>query len=302
LNPAVPLTVVANDVSEFKFGGEFTCAGPAPYMGDILENPDLVLTEDQWTSEDKCEAERRLGLQGRSVSEFWKNQYETKAGKYWHEFYKRNLDKFFHDRHYLHVVFPELASEDHPLHLLECGCGVGNAVLPLLEINSKLRVTAIDFAESAIEILRSHDAVKNQGRVRAEVVNLVNDDLPVEASSADLVLCMFVLSAIAPQHLREVFCKLYRTLKPGGKLLFRDYGRFDEAQLRFSKGSKLDDNFYVRQDGTCSYFFDLDELKQMCTEVGFSVEEAYYIRRQYANRLQRQARHRIWIHGKFVKK
>lgn len=39
--------------------------------------------------------------------------------------------------------------------------------------------------------------------------------------------------------------------------------RFDEAQLRFNKGSKLDDNFYVRQDGTCAYYFDKDELENM---------------------------------------
>ena len=36
--------------------------------------------------------------------------------------------------------------------------------------------------------------------------------------------------------------------------------RYDEAQLRFKKGSKLSDNFYVRQDGTCSYFFTLEQL------------------------------------------
>jgi hypothetical protein len=40
--------------------------------------------------------------------------------------------------------------------------------------------------------------------------------------------------------------------------------RYDEAQLRFKKGSKLDDNFYVRQDGTCAYYFDTSELKLMC--------------------------------------
>jgi len=36
-------------------------------------------------------------------------------------------------------------------------------------------------------------------------------------------------------------------------------------------------------------------------EVGLAVEESYYIRRQYANRQQRQSRHRIWIHIKFIK-
>lgn len=79
------------------------------------------------------------------------------------------------------------------------------------------------------------------------------------------------------------------------------FSRFDEAQLRFKKGSKLDDNFYVRQDGTCSYFFSVEEFTILAQSVGFIIEEAYPIQRQYANRQQKKARYRVWIHAKFIK-
>ena len=50
-----------------------------------------------------------------------------------------------------------------------------------------------------------------------------------------------------------VFC--VQVMKPGGVLLFRDYGLYDHAMLRFGRGHKIADNFYVRQDGTRAYYF-----------------------------------------------
>jgi methyltransferase-like protein 6 len=257
--------------------------------------------EDSWTDQRRQEAAAELKAQGDGVSEFWRKHYIDKAPAFWHAFYKRNADRFYKDRHYLHEEFPELLKASV---MLEVGCGVGNAVVPLFELNKSLKVYACDYAVSAIDILKQHPIhTQYPGQLCASVCDVIHDNLPTATEQCDVILCLFVLSAMAPENMPAVMTKLYKTLRPGGRLLVRDYGQYDEAQMRFKKGSKLSDNFYVRQDSTCSYFFSQEFLGQLCRDAGFRPVEqrCENICKAQENRQQQKSRHRVWVQGVFEK-
>jgi len=95
-------------------------------------------------------------------------------------------------------------------------------------------------------------------------LDIVKENLPSSIPPVDAILLIFVLSAIGPTHHQSVLTKIFNALKPGGYLLFRDYGAGDLAGQRFAvrgdvgavHSQTLSDRWFVRQDGTQAYFFD----------------------------------------------
>ena len=122
---------------------------------------------------------------------------------------------------------------------------------------------------------------------------------------ADVSTLLFCLSAIAPgPGMIQAVKNAAATLLPGkGVLVFRDYGRFDEAQMKLgtSRNKQLDEaNFYRKHDGTKCYYFTLEDVRELFEQhAGLEVVELKYLRRIYRNRGTNEVRRRVWVQGRF---
>lgn len=64
--------------------------------------------------------------------------------------------------------------------------------------------------------------------------DLVKEEInEVEPGSLDFITMIFFLSAVHPADHAKVVQKLAKLLKKGGYMMFRDYGAYDLAMMRF---------------------------------------------------------------------
>ncbi|KAH7865350.1 hypothetical protein Vadar_005474 [Vaccinium darrowii] len=117
----------------------------------------------------------------------------------------------------------------------------------------------------------------------------------------DFVTLIFTLSAVPLHRMPAAIAACFSVLKPGGLLLFRDYGLYDMTMLRFEPDKKVGFREYIRSDGTRSYFFSLDTVRDLFVHAGFSELELEYCCVKSVNRRKGKSMQRVWVHGKFQK-
>ncbi|KAM0448006.1 hypothetical protein ACHAPV_006331 [Trichoderma viride] len=298
----------------FQFGSRYLEAGDNVYEFNAWDH---VETDDAY----KVYTEEQLEKQRQSpVSDFDKNRFNSNPAMWWNKFYKNNTSNFFKDRKWLQQEFPILADvikeDSGPKLILEVGAGAGNTAFPVLANNKNphLKIHACDFSKTAVEVMRNNDAYDTK-HIQADVWDVSGESLPpdVEEGTVDVAIMIFVFSALSPREWEQAVRNIYKALKPGGLVCFRDYGRGDLAQVRFRKGRYLEENFYIRGDGTRVYFFDRDELASIWSgpdatenpeEAGvprFTIEKLDVDRRLLVNRAEKIKMYRCWLQGRFRK-
>uniref|UniRef100_A0A6B2G5C4 tRNA N(3)-methylcytidine methyltransferase n=1 Tax=Myxobolus squamalis TaxID=59785 RepID=A0A6B2G5C4_MYXSQ len=276
-----------------------------------LQNLEMVFTENAWDdvewketqqadAEEKIQENSSIKMNEKLVEGIVHN-----PKLHWDKFYETHKNKFFKDKNWLFSEFPELS--ENPLQninkkILEVGCGAGNIVFPILKSTKQTAVYCCDFSSEAIANLKSSICF-DASRCYPFVCDLTDFSFsyPIPLESLDIIICIFVLSAIPPHLHQHVICNLSRLLKPGGTFLFRDYGRCDMTQLRFKRGQCIEDNLYSRGDSTIVYFATLEKVNEMFIKSGFEIVESNYDRRLLVNRRKKLQMYRVWIQSRLKK-
>ncbi|XVE88677.1 hypothetical protein DITRI_Ditri19aG0088200 [Diplodiscus trichospermus] len=207
--------------------------------------------------------------------------YQKNSSKFWDNFYKLHKNKFFKDRHYLEKDWGQYFSDDaHSPNgkvVLEVGCGAGNTIFPLVAAYPKIYVQACDISPHAVALVKSHLEFR-EDRVNAFVCDVTADNLlkRINPSSVDVI-----------------------TL-PDGYVLLRDYAVGDFAQVMLeAKNQMIGESFYVRGDGTCSFYFSEDFLSTLFLQAGFKTVNISTYCKQIKNRHKNITMDRRWIRAVF---
>lgn len=289
-------------------------------VGPETQSSNGFWAEDEWGEEDEAHARNILATnREKCIVPSWEsNSKEDADSEAWNQFYRDHGTRFFKDRHYLEKAYPDEFAPGPTQKVnktfVEIGCGVGNALLPLFDDDSNQWqvLHGLDLSRVAIELLRKDErfvGYNNQQEAPsaaafAHVCDISAELPPSCVGVSDVTTLIFCLSAVDPDAMKQAALNVVSSLRPGGVLVFRDYGRYDEAQMKLgvSRNKQLKDNFYRKHDGTKCYYFTLEELEDLfCKQAGLEVLDLKYLRRMVRNNATGETRRRVWASGRFVK-
>jgi ubiquinone/menaquinone biosynthesis C-methylase UbiE len=147
-------------------------------------------------------------------------------------------------------------------HLLDLGCGAGEP-FPAFFIQQGWQVTGVDFSQKMLEM-----AHKYQPSLKTICMDICETEFPNEEFEA--VTTIYSLFHIEYKKHEEIFRKVYRWLKPGGKVLFT-YATKEYTGAEVFNGYKEfmgEQLFYSHTKP--------DNLTAILEHIGFMIESSQY--------------------------
>lgn len=180
-----------------------------------LTDASQTFTQNAWDNVDLSDEMMAKALEKiktqkeQRVSEQRFVELDTEPCRYWDEFYLKNQNKFFKDRHWLDIEFPEMEGT-----VFEVGCGVGNTIFPFMKLNKGF-IYGCDYSKEAIDVVKNH-ALYDESKCKVFVYDLTKPGIDIlGVEKVDVVVVIFVLSAVNPKDWSNCVENIFTLLKPG---------------------------------------------------------------------------------------
>lgn len=176
--------------------------------------------------------------------------------------------------------------------VMDIGCAYGIVTLEVLKF-PKLNVIAFDLSQDHLNILKQSVLDETAKKLKT-IVGRFPNDFEVDDNSLDAIHCSYVFHFINGKETEKGLVKLYRALKPGGKLYvntFSVYCNIFEKFLPVYKknekqgikwpGEIYDLSNYVPEgdkENTPEFFhvYTKEIFEKALIETGFNVETCFY--------------------------
>ena len=142
--------------------------------------------------------------------------------------------------------------------LLELGCGQGRDTL--FFARNGLRVTALDYAETAVESLQKKAAADGLASSILIQAQDVRQPLPFPTASFDACYChMLLCMEFSTDEIASILGEIHRVLRPGGIALYSVRSNFDK---HYRKGTHLREEIY-ENSGFAVHFYTEEKIRKL---------------------------------------
>lgn len=171
--------------------------------------------------------------------EFWKSRWKNPQRKAPNDFAKRCF---------------KLIKNNNLKTILDLGCGSGTDSIYFAE--KGLKVTAVDFSESAIKYLKKE--IENKNIENISVLNKDIRNLDFKDSSFDIIYAHLSLHYFDDKTTTKIFDELYRILGKNGTIFIKCKSTED---AKYGQGEKIEENMYML-DSHIRHFFSKEYMKE----------------------------------------